>query len=130
MTIEPGDIIEGLDGRTWEIARTVKREIEKAAPYAELGIALGVPTWYHFDRVVSLIPFPNSCNLHFWRGDDLAGILPGRLNATSASPIRYLELESMLDVDGGVKLLIAEAFKLQLRVIAEEDSGSRKKALP
>ncbi|MEE4212122.1 MAG: hypothetical protein V2I43_22985 [Parvularcula sp.] len=130
MELAPQQLIDGLEGRPWEIARTVKREIEKAAPYAELGIALGVPTWYHFDRVISLIPFPNSCNLHFWRGDDLDTMLPGRLQSTRSHPIRFIELHSMLDMDEGVKFLICEAFKLQLRVIAAEDRAASKEALP
>ncbi|NNU16298.1 DUF1801 domain-containing protein [Parvularcula sp. ZS-1/3] len=116
-------MLDLLEGRAREIADTVRREVEACAPYAEFGLALGVPTWSLFDRVVSLIPFERKCNLHFWRGSDLDAMLPGRLRGTGAGAIRFIELRSLLDVDAEVKLLLREAFQLQIAHLAEAEAG-------
>lgn len=118
--ISPAELLEQLEGRPWEIAKTIKREIEAIAPYAELGLALGVPTWQHFDRVVSLITFPDKCALHFWQGDALDQVMPGVLEPTAAQPMRRLVLGSMLDVNERVKNLLKAAFELQISHLASE----------
>lgn len=116
-------LLDCLEGPAREIADTVRREVLAAAPYAEFGLALGVPTWSFHERVVSLIPFTQKCNLHFWDGDALADVVPGKLKGTNAGPIRYLELHSMLDVDVDVKLLLREAFAQKLAAIALQDAA-------
>ncbi|GGY39216.1 hypothetical protein GCM10007148_04410 [Parvularcula lutaonensis] len=121
-------MIEALEGRTWAIARTVKREIDAVAPFAECGLAMGVPTWSVHHRVVSLIPFPAKCNLHFWQGERLEALVPGRLRGTNAGSIRFLELHSMLDVDGDVRALIREAFSLTLSDLAKEEAARESNA--
>lgn len=128
MTCDASLMLEALDGRCWAIARTVQREIEAVAPYAECGLAMGVPTWMVHHRVVSLIPFPHKCNLHFWQGDRLEELVPGRLTGTNAGSIRFLELHSMLDIDQGVRALLREAFALTLQDLAEEDAGRNSNA--
>ncbi|MEM1380926.1 MAG: hypothetical protein AAGH41_09915 [Pseudomonadota bacterium] len=120
-------LLSSLDGRTGEIARTVEREIQAIAPYAELGLAMGVPTWHLHDRVVSLIPLATRCQLHFWQGDQLALQFPGILQATKAGPMRFIQLSSMLDVNAQVKEVIAAAFSLQIAALAREDHTSVRK---
>jgi hypothetical protein len=128
MTNEAQLLIDGLTGRAWEIAATVQREIEAAAPYAELDLALGVPTWSFHERVVSLLPFTAHCSLHFWRGDQLERLVPGRLSGNAPGPIRILELRSMTEVDEGVRALLRGAFRRQIETVAEADLGRSRNA--
>ncbi|MCQ8185581.1 DUF1801 domain-containing protein [Parvularcula maris] len=128
MTDPCEKLIDDLPVGARLIADTVRREILAAAPYAEFGIALGVPTWYHDARVLSLLPFTSRCTLHFWQGEHLEQRFAGRLKGSASGPIRYLDLHSMLDVDSEVRLLIREAFALQLNVIASEQSSAHGKA--
>jgi len=107
-------LLRGLDGRTGDIARTVEREIATIAPYAELGLALGVPTWHLHDRVVSLLPLPNRCQLHFWQGEELQSMFPATLTGPTSGPIRYLRLESMFDVNDAVCQVLERAFSLKI----------------
>jgi hypothetical protein len=131
MTDACEKLIDDLPVGARLIADTVRREIMAAAPYAEFGIALGVPTWYHGARVLSLLPFTSRCTLHFWRGDLLEERFGASLKGSRSGPIRYLDLRSILDVDGDVRMLIRAAFAHQLDVIAgEHPSGQGKAALP
>ncbi|NRA31524.1 MAG: hypothetical protein HRU11_14835 [Parvularculaceae bacterium] len=117
-------LLNKLEGRTGDIARTVEREIKDIAPYAELGLAMGVPTWHLHDRVVSLLPLPNRCQLHFWDGEALEALFPDRLAAPSHGPMRYLRLESMFDVDENVREVLKGAFSLKIDQLAEADACS------
>ena len=123
MVSECEKLLDRLVGPAREIADTVRREVLAAAPYAEFGLALGVPTWSFHERVVSLIPFTQKCNLHFWDGEALTSIVPGKLKGTNAGPIRYLELRTMLDIDSDVRLLLREAFAYKLSTIAAEEAA-------
>ena len=129
MMTECEQVLSCLVGRPREIAETIRREVLAAAPYAEMGISLGVPTWSFHDRVVSLIPFPRKCNLHFWDGDALADVVPGKLQGTGSGTIRFLELHSMLDVDSDVKLLLREAFAHKVTLFAQKDGILANKAV-
>lgn len=122
--------LAALEGRAWAIADAVRREVENAAPYAEFGLSLGVPTWFLHERVLSLTPFTESCMLQFWHGDALAEVLPFVLKPTRSAPMRSLRLRSLLDVDATVAELIAEAFALQIRRLASDDAASCNAALP
>lgn len=124
MVTDCEKMLDRLAGPAREIADTVRREVLAAAPYAEFGLALGVPTWSFHERVLSLIPFTQKCNLHFWDGEVLADVVPGKLQGTRAGAIRYLELHTMLDVDADVRLLIREAFAHKLSVIAAQEAAS------
>lgn len=130
MTNEAAELFDSLQGKAWEIATTVRREVDAVAPYAELGFALGVPTWFHGERVVSMVPYLNKCTLHFWDGEALESFAPGRLRSPSSGPIRTLELRSMLDVDEPVKTLLREAFALRVAAYAKSgDDRDRNAAL-
>lgn len=128
MTDACEQLIDSLPMPSRLIADTVRREVLAAAPYAELGVALGVPTWFHGDRVLSLLPFTTRCSLHFWDGAALDERLPGRLRGSPSGPIRYLDLRSMLDVDSEVRLLIRSAFAHRLEVEADRELGLPRKA--
>lgn len=117
-------LLRELEGRTGDIARTVEREVKDIAPYAELRLALGVPTWHLHDRVVSLLPLPHRCQLHFWDGEALEAMFPDRLAAPSHGPIRYLRLDSMFDVDEGVRDILRAAFSLKIGQWAKYDACS------
>lgn len=116
-------LLAGLGGRQRDIASTVRREINAIAPYAELSVVLGVPTWSVHYRVVSILPIAGRCNLHFWQGARLEHVLPDRLEGTGAGGIRYVALRSLLDVDRGVRHLLREAFALNLQDLAREEGA-------
>jgi hypothetical protein len=131
MTDPCEEYLDALPTTPRLIGDAVRREIQAIAPYAEFGIALGTPTWSHGVRVVSLLPFKTRCTLHFWEGDALASPLLGRLRGSKLSPVRYLELRSILDLDDEVRRLLRTAFEHRLRLIADEECGaSDKAALP
>ena len=120
-------MIDALEGRAWEIAHTVRHEVKAAAPYAEIGLAFGRPTWFLHDRVISLVALGHRCKLYFWQGAALEKRL-GRRLAGGGSEIRYVVLESIFDVDDRVKELIEAAFQLQIERLAVAEVPSRRKA--
>ena len=127
MTHDPHAMIDALKGRAWEIAHTVRHEVNAAAPYAEIGLAFGRPTWFFHDRVVSLVALGDRCKLYFWQGAALETRLGQRLSG-GGSEIRYIALESIFDVDSRVKGLIAEAFQHQIETVAAADHAPQRKA--
>lgn len=110
-----------VEGRAWEIARTVEREIREAAPFAELRMTLGTPTWYFHEKVVSLVFLHARCQLTFWQGAGLDDLHPGLVRGINDPRIRTLPLTTMLDVDDSVRRLFAAAFQQQVDAIAESD---------
>ena len=117
-----------LQGRPWEIALTVEREIRQVAPYAELRMALDAPTWYFHEKVVALVPLSTCCQLHFWQGDALEGLHPGLVRPMMASGIRTLKVTSMLDIDESVRALFRAAFQAKIEQLAADDHTSARKA--
>ncbi|MEO1657481.1 MAG: hypothetical protein AAFR65_07145 [Pseudomonadota bacterium] len=127
MTNDPHALIDALEGRAWEIAHTVRHEVKAAAPYAEIGLAFGRPTWFLHERVISLVALGDRCKLYFWQGAALERRAGERMSG-GGSEIRYVVLESIFDVDARVKRLIGEAFQLQIEAIAAADRAAQRKA--
>ncbi|MEM9810663.1 MAG: DUF1801 domain-containing protein [Pseudomonadota bacterium] len=130
MTYDVDTALDELEGRAWEIAQTVRRGIKAAAPYAEAGFAFGHPTWFLHSRVLSLVPMGKRCKLYFWDGAAVERHVGMRMQG-GGSEIRYIVLESMLDVNAEVLDLISAAFQVQIeRLAASESRVPRKASLP
>ncbi|MEM9838429.1 MAG: hypothetical protein AAF830_04660 [Pseudomonadota bacterium] len=110
-----------LEGRAWEIARTIQREIADVAPFAELSITLGSPTWSFHERVVSLVFLHDRCQLTFWDGACLDGLHPDLKPLQMTPERRSLPLRSMLDIDESVRNLLSTAFQAKIDAIAKSD---------
>ncbi|MEM6912744.1 MAG: hypothetical protein AAF511_02065 [Pseudomonadota bacterium] len=128
MTSEPHAMIDALEGRAWEIAHTIRHEVMAAAPYAEIGLAFGRPTWFLHDRVVSLVALGDRCKLYFWQGAAVEQRLGARMSG-GGSEIRYVTLESIFDVDERIKCMIHEAFQFQIETISVADRIAKRKAV-
>ncbi|MEO1041949.1 MAG: hypothetical protein AAFX52_06630 [Pseudomonadota bacterium] len=120
-------MIDALEGRAWEIAHTIRHEVRTAAPYAEIGLAFGRPTWFLHDRVVSLVALGDRCKLYFWQGAAVEQRLGARMRG-GGSEIRYVVLESIFDVDERVKLMIQDAFQFQIETLSVADSSTKRNA--